>query len=165
MLLCFDQAKYLKRGRTMSIASLLFLCAPFALAQNNVGDLLDAGAKPITVEEFKRDIAMRTLVGPTASGGIVEMLYVSNGSIVGAGSLYQTPQVTYGPGSHTPISGEWKIGEDGRICTALRVSTWSPGGTMLPTRCQVWFKYGDVYFIADSDSDRLAKVLRRTVKQ
>jgi len=36
---------------------------------------------------------------------------------------------------------------------------------ILPFRCQYWFKYKDEYFIADSDSDPKAKVLRRTVKQ
>jgi Ni/Co efflux regulator RcnB len=34
----------------------------------------------------------------------------------------------------------------------------------LPPRCQVWFKYGDDYFIADSDSDRQVRVYRRTLK-
>ncbi len=44
-----------------------------------------------------------------------------------------------------------------------------PGGAVsgvaLPGRCQVWFKYGNQYFISDSDSDRSARVLRRTLKQ
>lgn len=35
----------------------------------------------------------------------------------------------------------------------------------LPARCQVWFKYADQYFLSDSDSDRSARVLRRTLKQ
>jgi Ni/Co efflux regulator RcnB len=37
-------------------------------------------------------------------------------------------------------------------------------GVNLPQRCQYWFKLGDAYFLADSDTDRRAKVLRRTLK-
>jgi hypothetical protein len=32
-------------------------------------------------------------------------------------------------------------------------------------RCQVWFKHGEQYFLSDSDTDRRARVLLRTVKQ
>ncbi len=39
------------------------------------------------------------------------------------------------------------------------------GMAYLPPRCQYWFKLGDKYFLSDSDSDRSAKVLSRTVKQ
>ena len=35
----------------------------------------------------------------------------------------------------------------------------------LPPRCQFWFKLGDTYFLSDSDTDRSAKVLSRTIKQ
>jgi hypothetical protein len=68
-----------------------------------------------------------------------------------------------------PISGEWTIDDNGRICTSMRMGTGggaSPGlGVTLPSRCQFWFKYADQYFLSDSDSDRRARVLRRTVKQ
>jgi hypothetical protein len=37
--------------------------------------------------------------------------------------------------------------------------------SIIPQHCQFWFKLGDVYFISDSDSDRHAKVVRRTLKQ
>ena len=36
---------------------------------------------------------------------------------------------------------------------------------LLPKRCQYWFKLGTQYFFADSDTDRSAKVLSRTIKQ
>ncbi len=37
-------------------------------------------------------------------------------------------------------------------------------GVNLPPRCQFWFKRGDQYFLSDSDSDRSARVLHRSVK-
>jgi hypothetical protein len=56
--------------------------------------------------------------------------------------------------------GVWNIDDSGRTCASMVV-----GRTFLPFRCQFWFKYKQDYFIADSDSDRNARVLRRTVKQ
>ena len=41
----------------------------------------------------------------------------------------------------------------------------STSGTSLPSNCMDWFKSGDTYFISDSDDDRSAKVLSRTIKQ
>jgi hypothetical protein len=46
----------------------------------------------------------------------------------------------------------------------MRIMAPTYSATTLPPRCQYWFKLGDVYFLADSDTDRRAKVLRRTLK-
>ena len=43
--------------------------------------------------------------------------------------------------------------------------TASTPSVALPMRCQYWFKLDDKYFFADSDPDRSAKVLSRTIKQ
>jgi len=58
------------------------------------------------------------------------------------------------------IDGVWNVDDSGRICASMVLRR-----TFLPFRCEYWFKYKDDYFTADSDSDRKAKVLRRTVKQ
>ena len=50
----------------------------------------------------------------------------------------------------------------------MRVGAAADGrGTrvVLPTRCQYWFKLGDKYFFADSDTDRSARSWSRTIKQ
>ena len=67
-----------------------------------------------------------------------------------------------------PISGEWTIDDKGRVCTSMRVGGAMGAAmavTMLPPRCQTWFKLADQYYLSDSDSDRQARVLRRTLKQ
>src|SRR5262245_22802958 len=100
-------ANTLKHVYALKLALVLLLSTPFASAQNNVGDLLDAGAKPITPEEFKQDVVQRVLAGPTASGGSVEMMYASTGSIVGTGTVFvSNPAFNYGPGSITRLGGE-----------------------------------------------------------
>lgn len=70
--------------------------------------------------------------------------------------------------AHKPtvvVTGKGKFDEQERICTTMQVAPTYGAIAVLPQRCQVWFKLGDVYFISDSDWDRRTKVLSRTLKQ
>ncbi|HXL83677.1 MAG TPA: hypothetical protein VN989_06075, partial [Casimicrobiaceae bacterium] len=130
---------------------------PIAAAQSNVGALLDAGARKLSAEEFRQELVQRVIVGPTPSGGNLELMYATDGVIQGLGMqppFMNTPQ---------PIRGEWTTDDNGRVCTSMQIG--SGPGVMLPRRCQFWFKYAEQYFFSDSDSDRRARVLSRTVKQ
>jgi hypothetical protein len=142
----------------------LLLWARLAMAQNNLGELLDAGAKMLSADEFKQELVQRVIVGPTLAGGSLEVMYQTNGLIQGTGfhSKATIPQPA-------TVSGEWTIDDNGRVCTSMRLTGGGGGGfvsgIILPPRCQLWFKYAEQYFLSDSDSDRSARVLRRTVKQ
>jgi len=141
----------------------LLLLAPLAAGQSNLGELLDTGAQKLSAEEFRRDIVQRPIVGATPAGATIELMYLTNGSIVGMGSV----QTANSQASiNAPFSGQWTIDDAGRICASLQTAgagTALTGAAVLPQRCQVWFKLGDTYFVSDSDSDRRAKVLRRTI--
>jgi len=135
----------------------LLLLTPFAVAQNNLGELLDGGAKKISPDEFRQDVVQRVLVGAHPLGGRMELMYATSGVIQGR---IDTPSATaIGVPFYGSLDGVWNIDDSGRTCTSMVL-----GKTLLPFRCQYWFKYKDDYFIADSE-DRSAKVLRRTVKQ
>lgn len=141
----------------------LLLFAPFAVAQNTLGELLDAGAKKISPDEFKRDLVLRTVVGASAVGTRMELIYTSSGMIQGRsdpGTTGGTGATALTGGTLSAIDGVWNIDESGKICTSMVI-----GRVFLPIRCEYWFKYKDDYFLAVSDSDPKAKVLRRTVKQ
>jgi hypothetical protein len=160
------QGKAVRLTTKLSLRLALLLWAPLAVAQSNLGELLDAGAKRLSAEEFRAELVQRILVGPTASGGSLEVLYTVNGVIAGTG----TGSIGGPAGaSHpvAPISGEWTIDDAGRVCTSMRiVANIGPGGGItLPSRCEFWFKYAEQYFFSVSDSDRRARVLSRTVKQ
>jgi hypothetical protein len=89
----------------------------------------------------------------------MQMMYASGGMIKGDNNIYTgSPQSDIQ--NFGPIDGVWNIDDSGRTCTSMVI-----GRTFLPLRCQFWFKYKEDYFIADSDSDRNARVFRRTVKQ
>jgi hypothetical protein len=137
----------------------LFVCGPFAIAQSNLGELLDAGGKKMSREEFTDQLVQRMIVGPTATGANLEVMYTAGGVVVGVGRAprYVMP---------ARISGEWTFDDSSRVCSSMSMgaSDLTFTGVVLPPRCQFWFKLGDKYFLADSDSDRSAKVLSRMLK-
>lgn len=147
---------------TLPLALAVALWTPLAAAQSNLGELLDAGARKLSPEEFKEEVVQRVIVGPTASGGSMEVMYTRTGVIQGLGA----PGV--GAPFYAPISGEWKTDDGGRICTAMRIGTGGivagASGLTLPARCQYWYRHDQQYFFSDSDFDRSARVFRRTVK-
>jgi hypothetical protein len=150
------------RRALLLIAALLF-CTSASLAQSKLGEVLDAGATLLTVDEFKAQLVQRTLEGPTPTGGHIELMYVSNGTIQGTGA---SPLHPSSAPANMPYEGDWTSGENGTICSSFRYRSAGGGAAgNLPLRCQYWFKLGDRYFVSDSDYDRQARVLVRTVKR
>ena len=152
------------RMKKLALVLTLLYYAPVAVAQSNLGELLDTGATRLSAEEFRQEVVGRIIVGPTATGGRLELMYATNGIVAGTVSLARAAFTL------APVSGDWKIDENGRICASMRIggtgaSASSVGQVSLPARCQSWFKYAGQYFLSDSDSDRSAKVFRRTLKQ
>jgi hypothetical protein len=153
------EGRILPQPAMLLLELVALLWAPFAIAQTNLGELLDAGAKKLSVEEFKQEVVQHVIVGPTPSGGgNLELMYVTNGEIQGTGS--------YPPFLNSPqsFSGRWTTDDTGRVCTTMQFFIGNPP-VVLPTRCQFWFKHDGQYFFADSDSERTARVVRRTLKQ
>jgi hypothetical protein len=124
-----------------------------AAAQQSLGEVLDAGGKRMSAKEFETEIVQRILVGPAPTGGELELMYASRGLISGRG---KSPAITL----PAALRGEWKLDDTGRVC-----STYYAGGIPFPDRCQYWFKLADKYYVSDSDVDRSAKVLSRTITQ
>ena len=160
MLHSFNWERAVPLPKKLLLGLALWLWVPFAVAQNNLGELLDAGARKLSAEEFKKELVQHTIVGTTPAGTRIELMYASSGVIQGrsdaGGAAVNVPTMSF----ITPIDGVWNIDESGRICASMVI-----GRNLLPLRCQSWFKYKEDYFVADSDSDRYVKVLRRSVKQ
>ena len=141
----------------LSLIAVLVFGSSHAIAQSTLGALLDAGARKLTVEEFKAELVQRMLVGPTGIGYELEVMYTSGGAIAGE-SRVGSP--IYGA-TRSVLDGEWRSDTEGRICSTVRSR-----GTLatLEPRCQFWFKLGDTYYLSDSDSDRYTKILPRKLK-
>jgi hypothetical protein len=141
---------------------MLWLWVPSALAQSDLGQVLDAGGKLVTLEEFKQELVQHALIGPTPTGSSLEIIYTTSGGIQGTGVQ------PAGPGfAPARYNGNWVEGENGSVCSTLVFQAGSAGSTQitLPRRCQFWFKVGERYYLSDSDTDRSAKVLLRTIKR
>jgi hypothetical protein len=137
--------------------------APFVVGQTTLGALLDAGANPVSVAQFKDELVQRLIAGPTPTGGKLEVMYTGDGRLQGTGTqaAYSSSIPPWGT-----ITGDWSPDERGRICTSMRVGVSGAGTSVqLPKRCQYWYKLGMDYYFADSDTDRSAKVLVRIIKQ
>ena len=133
-----------------------------AAVPSDLGQLLDAGAKRLTPEEFRQGLVQRVVVGAAATGGNLEIMYATNGSIAGLTSLPNAPQLNT---ITAPLRGEWDFDKDGRVCAVVEITPSSGPPTVVPRRCQAWYKLGGTYFLSDSDTDRHAKVLPRALKQ
>ena len=145
------------------IGIVMAFCLSPAMAQTNVGQLLDSGAVKLSPEEFNQQIVGRFLMGP--GRGVLgldsaqEVVYLKDGLIHGSGYA-ATLGGMKGGGQSFAIEGTWTIDERGRVCQSTRA-----GSVVLAPRCQYWFKQSEKYFFADSDSDRSALITVRTVKK
>lgn len=69
----------------------LLVWVPFAVAQNNLGELLDAGARKLSADEFKQELVQRTLVGTGSAGTRMELMYANSGVIQGISDVGAGP--------------------------------------------------------------------------
>ena len=90
----------------------LLVWAPLVVAQSTLGELLDTGARKLSADEFKQELVQRVIVGPSPTGGTLEVIY-GNGIVQGTGTV---PSMT----RHAALSsrakifqGEWTIDENG----------------------------------------------------
>src|SRR6478672_12734375 len=124
-------------GRPWSWLMIAMLVAPTAVAQSTLGEVLDAGGKMLSSGEFRQEVVGRPVSG-TAAGTRLELLYIDDGRLSGAGFATVLGGV-HGGGNTFAINGSWKLDSNQRVCTMLRVD--------LPAQCQYWFKDGDIYFL------------------
>jgi hypothetical protein len=145
--------------RTLILPLALGLWSTATAAQTNVGELLDAGAKPLSAAEFREQIAQHIVSGALRSGTDMEIMYARSGVLIGEAW-------NRGDYRRLNIGGEWKIDDKDRVCASINFGGGGYTGQIrLPVGCEFWFKLGDKYFVADSDYDRDAKAVVRTLKR
>src|SRR5436309_5538549 len=118
----FSREKAVPLSTKLLSALALLLWAQLAMAQNNLGELLDAGATRLSPEAFKEEVVQRVIVGRTTTGGEIEVMYARTGVIQGIGNYQQLAPVHI-----VGVSGEWTLDDNGRVCTAMQIG--GGGGT------------------------------------
>jgi YD repeat-containing protein len=144
----------MRRMVAVGVASLFAM--KVAMAQNTLGELLDAGAAKLSPAEFQQEVVGRPIAGATPAGTRLELMYIGDGRIVGAGFATVTGGLVGGAATYA-INGAWTVDGTQRICTRIRVD--------LPSQCQFWFRNGELFFLTDSDWDRESKVTRRSMSR
>ena len=125
-----------------------------AVAQNTLGEVLDAGGKKLTKKEILAVVAGASVSGPTQAGGSMQAEYKSDGTFSGS------DQTAGGKGRGR--FGTWKVDDSGMYCTEVTIT----GGRPEPSKsCGYLFKLGDQYFVSVESDDRGARVMARTIKK
>ena len=136
----FYEEKAVPTPTKLLLGLALLLLVPFAVAQNNLGELLDAGARKLSAEEFRQEVTQHVLLGVAPTGMRMEVMYGSSGVIQGSSSQYTDTRNPQSNVAFGPIDGVWTVDDSGRTCTSVVI-----GRTFLPFRCQFWFKYKEDY--------------------
>ena len=141
---------------------------PLAMAQTNLGAVLDSGGRQVSADEFKRDVVGRVMRGDTtartpgggasATAGTLDLVYLSAGGVRGSGQS-GTLGGARGGGASFAVEGSWTIDERERVCTSMRA-----GAVVFAPRCQFWYVREKTYFLSDSDSDRSARISSYTIQ-
>ena len=140
-----------------AVASVAALVAATADAQTRLGELLEAGGKRVSTEEFRRDVVQQVVVGPLEAGIGAEIVFTARGTLEGTGSFGRSAAA-----EAMEVRGTWSFGQNGTVCVAVVLD----GPTIranYPSRCHAWYRLGERYYAADS-SDRGARLLARTVR-
>jgi hypothetical protein len=126
-----------------------------ALAQSNLGELLDMGGKKLSKEESVTALSGATLSGETRDGAVFQSDYKADGSYSGSFVSAQNKRTgtTY---------GKWTVDDNSKVCVDGTIRLYE---TQPQKGCQFYFKNGDQYYISPSDSDRSAYVLKRAIKK
>ena len=147
LLLAFDAAAQ-TTSQSMSAIS---------ASQPTLGEMLDAGAKRLTGDEFRKELVGPQVSGLSPTGYRLEIIYLDGGTLRGAG-FASVMGGGAGGGQTFAVEGAWNIDDLDRVCVSMRL-----GNAVFPPRCQFWFRQGERYFLSDSDSDRQTRVLSRTI--
>ena len=118
-----------------------------ALAEDNLGAALDAGAKKLNGEAFNKELAGKTVSG-TSKNGPFRLEFLDGGKLAGN---FSSPT----GGFHPHLSGTWTADDSGKVCVDYEIGVRKKRDAF----CRFYFKKGDQYFTSNSDADRSAWVL------
>jgi len=130
-----------------------------AMAQNTLGDLLDAKAQTLSKDEVQATIVGATVSGPIPGNMNIEAVYKVDGTYTGT---YQNPSGGQGGGRAGGFFGKWTLGDDGKFCTEGVGGTGKAVGS-----CAYFFRLDGQLYIAygSSAANRAAIAYKRSVKR
>ena len=125
-----------------------------AHAQDNLGGLLDKGAKTVLKDEWNALLPVNVSYIWLSKNGKMALTYKADSSHSGNAQHFPS-------GTASGVYGTWKIGENGKICIDEKFSNsyWRA-----EEFCYFLFLLDGQSFISDSDSDRSARISKATLE-
>lgn len=152
-------------ARRMNMNPLWFACCMavlagagnVAIAQENLGQLLDEGAKRLSGPELRAALVGATVIGPTPTGTQSQIEIKPDGKA--SGTIATTRGIIR-------VNGTWDITDDGKLCVKYQF-TVAHTGMSIPDYegCGFYFIDGEHYFVSSSDTNRGVAALPRTIKR
>ena len=133
---------------------LVGLTSTTALAQNTVGEVLDAGGKKLSKAELVPVLVGGNISGPTQGGRQMQVDYKADGTLAG-----NVQTANY---KNAGRYGTWTVDDSGMLCVVL---TTSGRVNSEAKSCGFFFNVGNQYFVSVDTGDRGARVLPRTIKK
>lgn len=139
----------IRQTSTLLLGAALALASAAASAQT-VGELLDKGGQKLDAAAARALVPGVVFTGTNAAGFTGRTEFKPDGTVAASG--------TRGSVSNSG-SGTWAVDDSGKVCSKIQ---WNGGGT--GGACNFWFKQGEDYYTAQSDSRDQAAV-KRDVKK
>jgi hypothetical protein len=135
------------------MAALALACSGPTMAQGNLGELLDMGAKQIQKDELVSLLSGLTMSGEsfTNQGGTIRFGYKADGTVSGG--------LRTADGREFPSTGTWKVDDSGKFCREMIRANGARWGD-----CRYFFKLSDAYYAAETN-DRGTKIEKRVFEK
>lgn len=109
--------------------------ATLAHAQSTVGELLEKGGKPMAKADLLQMMPLRIQTKWLNGQGEEELFFSVDGKITGTGHHY-------GSRSDSPAQGEWRLEDDGKMCTPKTFTAWNTH----TTACWYFYSVGNDFY-------------------
>ena len=155
-LFLFNEKGHVMIASTVSKWAILIFVAGFfgsAHAQENLGGLLDKGAKKVSKDEWSALLPVNVSYIWLSKSGTFSLTYKADGSHTGSAQHFPS-------GTSSGAYGTWKIDESGKICVVEKFSNayWTT-----QEFCYFLFQLDGQPFASDSDIDRSARISKATI--
>lgn len=111
------------------------LSAGHVQAQSTVAELTAQGGAQVSKDDFLAMIPMRIQTQWPTRQGEEELFLTADNKITGKG-------YHYGSRSESAANGNWKVEDDGKVCTPKTFTAWNSSTNL----CWYFFKLGESYF-------------------
>jgi hypothetical protein len=135
-----------------AVVTCLLLFGGAAMAQSNLGDLLDKGAKKLGKEDYLAMMPFKVKYVWPNRGGEGDLVFNADGTLSGT-------EFHYPSRSESPAVGTWTVDDGGKWCIKKSMAVWNSK----TDQCWYSFRQGDDYWGTFSDTDRAARLVQTKI--